>query len=82
MKGHFKTSSQLKEFSRVQHHNRQIVIGNMSRFQGAPLYFAVYPPSTGMFVPVMYTEASEARKTMMPIRSVSFTNRPRQVRAL
>ena len=44
-------------------------------------YLAVYPPSTGMLVPVMYTDASDARKTTMPFMSVSFANLPRKVRA-
>jgi len=42
-------------------------------------YFAVYPPSTGMFAPVIYKDASDARKTTIPIRSVSFAILPRNV---
>lgn len=41
-----------------------------------PNHFAVYPPSTGRFTPVMYREASLRRKMTAPPRSVSSAMRP------
>ena len=45
-------------------------------------YLAVYPPSTGIFVPVTYNDASEAKNTMMPFKSSSFAIRPSNVLSL